>query len=170
VPNHITNIINAESAVIHALLTEEGVDFRRVIPTPEGYIEGNCSHRHASTFAPGPETEPLCWYVWNREHWGTKWNAYSYEVREGDCELKFETAWNHPWPVIEALSRRFPAETIHVRYADEDLGSNLGEYDMRDGQLVGERLITPGSDEANDFACLLVHGQTYDEFEAEWSS
>ena len=59
------------------------------------------------------------WYDWCCEHWGTKWNAHQYSHECG--EVWFETAWSHPYPVIAALSRQFPAEVFSVSYADEEL-------------------------------------------------
>jgi hypothetical protein len=38
--------------------------------------------------------------------------------------------------VLEALSKRFPEDTIEVQYADEDIGSNCGSYSLKDGLVV----------------------------------
>ena len=60
-PNHVTTVIRAaEKAVIHALLTEKGVDFGRVIPPPqtEDYKNDSCSHRHWAL--DGPDPNPTC--------------------------------------------------------------------------------------------------------------
>ena len=68
------------------------------------------------------------WYDWRCAKWGTKWNVCHYRHQGG--EVWFETAWSHPWPVLEALSRQFPDCVFAVSYADEDIGSNAGAYDM----------------------------------------
>lgn len=69
-----------------------------------------------------------------REKWGTKWNAYEQEVSEK--KAKFDTAWSHPAPVILELSKKFPEEQIKVQYADEDLGSNCGQYVIKDEVIL----------------------------------
>lgn len=62
------------------------------------------------------------WYGWSCEYWGTKWNAYD-QGRETETQVYFKTAWNPPFKVIEALSKRFPYEDILLETADEDAGS-----------------------------------------------
>ena len=74
------------------------------------------------------------WYDWRCAKWGTKWNVCHYRHQGG--EVWFETAWSHPWPVLEALSRQFPDCVLTVSYADEDIGSNAGAYDMKGGKLL----------------------------------
>lgn len=91
------------------------------------------------------------WYSWNTANWGTKWNAYSQEAKE-DGAIKFETAWSTPYPVIEALSRKYPEAVISMRYADEDFGHNVGEYTFHGGDLVEETTPEGGSNEAYELA------------------
>lgn len=64
---------------------------------------------------------------WCREHWGTSC-AIDYCLGPGAFEVRFKTAWSHPFPLIKALSRQFPGDVFVVSYADEDLGYNAGEY------------------------------------------
>jgi hypothetical protein len=92
------------------------------------------------------------WHSWSVANWGTKWNAYSQNSDEGSNEISFETAWSTPYPVIEALSRKFPEAVIKVRYADEDFGHNVGEYTFQGGDLVEEYTPEGGSDEAFELA------------------
>lgn len=91
------------------------------------------------------------WHSWNTANWGTKWNAYSHEAKE-DGAIKFETAWSTPYPVIEALSRKFPEAVISMRYADEDFGHNCGEYTFQAGDIVEETTPEGGSNEAYELA------------------
>lgn len=67
------------------------------------------------------------WYSWCCNNWNTKWDAFdsdsefSYSVLgDGSHEtfITFLTAWDAPFPVIEALSEKFPkAEfTLHTSY------------------------------------------------------
>lgn len=136
------------------------VDFAQIIPEPENMFHGGCDGNHPHRDAEGNPLE--CWYSWNVNNWGTKWNAYSVERNEG--EVKFETAWSHPYPVIEALSRRFPEVTFDVRYADEDRGANCGHYTIKDG-VVEEAEMEDGVSWLQ-FAVELW-GQSWEDYQAE---
>ena len=141
-PNHIINVITAPKHVIDALINDEGqVDFSRTIPEPENLERGGCDMRAVGGIH--LDTREVCWYEWNTRNWGTKWNAYSTD-RISDTEVKFETAWSHPEKIIEALTEKFPTETIEVKYADEDLGYNFGHYTVN-GPSILEEHETPES-------------------------
>lgn len=145
------------------MLSEKITDFNMVIPQPVNIETGGCSRQH--------EEGVICWYEWNPENWGTKWNAYdtSLEPKEnGLTELRFDTAWSHPYPVLEKLSKKFPNALIQVSYADEDLGHNIGQYAIKNGERSDLLGIEEGIDEARDFATHIKYGKTYAEFEAEW--
>ena len=92
------------------------------------------------------------WYSWSTSNWGTKWNAYSQNSDEGSNEISFETAWSTPYPVIEALSRKYPEAVISMRFADEDFGHNVGEYTFQAGDIVEETTPEGGSNEAYELA------------------
>lgn len=109
----------------------------------------------------------------NRKAWGTKWNAceQSYDIDSG--KARFDTAWSHPEPVMIALSKRFPEEEIHVRYADEDMGRNCGEYTMKNGEYLKSDFAPSYRDQTEEvkekwrrFACD-VRGRDYDEYYGE---
>lgn len=184
-PNHVTNQITASPEAVRALLrhptaeeiaaspwsdlTPESwvVDFSLLIPTPDDYIAGDCSHRHGLGYKNDPFKN--CWYSWNIRFWGTKWNGYSTLLRggtEGDrAVLRFDTAWSHPFPVIDALSAKFPDETILVEYADGALGQNQGEYEVRGG-AHRYHTVEDGTDAARDHAAHLKYGVSYAELTA----
>jgi len=151
-------------------LPEVHVDFGRIIPEPEDMFHGGCDGHHPHP-KEGGGFYSACWYNWNVEHWGTKWNGYDTEVSatEGDrAVLQFDTAWSHPLPVIVALSQKFPDETLEVMFADEDLGYNLGAYTMRNGEVLSEDDVVPGSDKALELAAQIKYGKSYAELKAEW--
>lgn len=167
-------------ALTRADKTERFVDFERIIPTPDGYENEGCSHNHpfenlfGSAFDLDPKIDehPLCWYPWNIEHWGTKWNAYDSQITEFDTdtwEVRFDTAWSHPGPVVMELSKRFPKELIYVKFADEDLGNNVGAYVIQDGKMDHAPVIE-GSDEALDLASEIKFGRPYAEVREEWDN
>lgn len=57
------------------------------------------------------------WYDWSYNNWGTKWNACRPEitedrVRDGYLEIRFDTAWDKPPPIIDKLFEKFPKLSI----------------------------------------------------------
>jgi hypothetical protein len=92
------------------------------------------------------------WYDWQRNAWGTKWNAYNQEHLENG-DIKFKTAWSTPARLIQTLSEKYPDATFKVRFADEDLGHNVGEYHMKAGDVIVENIPEGGSEDAYMMAC-----------------
>lgn len=152
-------------AKVAEMLTEKITDFNMVIPQPVNIEKGDCSGEH--------DEGVICWRPWSIDNWGTKWNAYSTSIEpqeNGLIELRFDTAWAHPYPVIEKLSKKFPNVLIQVSYADEDLGHNIGQYTIKNDERSDLLGIEEGSDEANDFAAQLKYGKTYTELQKEWET
>lgn len=118
-PNHVKNIIHADKSVLKALINKSGeIDFNEVLPV------------HNAT----------CEFTAQSHLWGTKWNAYEQDIE--DNKLIFTTAWAHPDNVVKTLSLLFPKNLIKVQYADEDLGSNCGFYEIKGGhRIVNQRSI-----------------------------
>ena len=166
-PNHVTTILTAPKEVLDSLYKDEYVDFGTVIPMPDEDDPIFTAER--TDYGGGMVGYSLGGFSpmdWARAHWGTKWNAYDTERRAED-QLKFETAWSHPDPVIIALSEKFPEAEIHVRYADEDLGSNFGEYFLLNGEITQSTEFE--SEEAElDFASQILYGKSYAVVKAEW--
>lgn len=81
------------------------------------------------------------WYEWCIQHWGTKWNAYEMRAVESfdtDDELRFQTAWSAPHPVLRKLAEQFPDIEIEHQWADEDWGRNCGRRVYCDGECTEE--------------------------------
>lgn len=101
------------------------------------------------------ETGYPSWYEWSIKYWGTKWNAY--ETRRVSPSLvKFQTAWSAPLLFFAALAERFPAETLTLRWADEDFGNNVGVVTASDGKVEGGKLTNDSAD-AHALALDLIH-------------
>lgn len=179
-PNWVTNIVTLPPQILNKYLKvltaednprrvgEKFFDFELVIPPPEDYIRGDCSHEHGA-FLGGVDEAPHCWYSWNIREWGTKWNSSDNEISgvEGDlARIRFDTAWSHPYPIIETISKQHPDVPIKVQYADEDLGSNCGTYVMLDGVLVEENMPEYGP-EARNFAAQIKYGKSYADLERD---
>lgn len=154
-PNHVVTEVTAPDEVLDALLVDGDVDFNTLVPSPPNKEAGDCSQNH--------EPGEICWYTWNVDNWGTKWNGYETEREEG--RLLFQTAWSHPLPVIHALSKKFPNVEIHVRYADEDLGHSCATYALLDRSVTAYAELS-GSEAGLEMACEL-HGQNFKEVLAE---
>lgn len=174
-PNHVTNIIRADQDVLDALCTTDAdgkkiVDFNTVVPMPDSIDRGSIDFARYN--------DPTAWLRWSMDHWGTKWNAYGQQSGQANADdLRFETAWSHPEPVISALHALFPDREIQVAYADEDAGYNLGVYALRPGPRflrTVSALIAPGTPEAINLAHLIATGETDAEYrrgfgDPDWS-
>lgn len=146
-------------------LPDRFVDFELVAPSPPNKETDGCNDQH--------EPGVICWYKWNIENWGTKWNGYDtvVEPQPGDlCQLQFDTAWAHPIQIVVALSTMFPEDVLEVRWADEDLGYNVGSYKIKGGVEYDVKQPDGGSPEALELAAHIKHGKTYAEVKAEWES
>lgn len=75
------------------------------------------------------------WYDWRISKWGTKWNAKDTEVISDDM-IGFETAWSAPIPVIRKLSEKYPDRVVMLEWADEDMGFNVGQIALQNGDLA----------------------------------
>ncbi len=106
-------------------------DFHQVLDMLRNYRA--CGYLHIMDFA--------------RNEWGTQWNARE-TLRVSDNVIEFETPWDCPKPVLVKLSLKFPDDHINVKYADEDLGSNCGSYDLLNGEVHNES-IAPNWREMN---------------------
>ena len=116
-PNHVINelvfrnVCRAEQeAILAATSDAEGkVDFGILVPEPLNIWKGNVSSEHDRAFG-------RTGLDWNRQNWGTKWNAYSHKPTEqsGDTLiLRFETAWSPPYPWLAALLNKFSLPFEH---------------------------------------------------------
>ena len=97
------------------------------------------------------------WYEWCYEHWNTKWNAYEcLTVDPMERKLEFLTAWASVPPIVEAISRKFPDALITYRWADENIGYNVGEVVLQGGQYLEDRSPVEGSKEAFELAADIM--------------
>lgn len=103
------------------------------------------------------------WYGWCNAHWGTKWNAYDCTHNNTAHEFEFLTAWCSPEPVIKKISERFPDITIVHRWADEDVGYNVGEREYLAGKVTLDDYITEGSTEAYELAADILGLDLYED-------
>lgn len=86
------------------------------------------------------QTGYMTWFDWQRGVWGTKWNAYNFG-RVSEYIVEFDTAWNAPHPVIEALAGTLKTQFLH-EWADEDTGHNVGCRQYRDDGLFSSEELS----------------------------
>lgn len=116
-PNHVTNRIIFPADLADRVRTECFRDnhftFESLIPSPPYKYEGSLTAQDEKDF-------PCNWLTWNKEHWGTKWDAYkSSLVVEGDkAILTFDTAWSPPRPVIVAFANKYQCEFTFKSYCE----------------------------------------------------
>lgn len=94
------------------------------------------------------------WYDWCIKNWGTKWNALDAYV-EGNT-IGFETAWSGVPELISKVSERFPKVAFKYRWADEDFGCNLGEYNFKVGVVISSYIPDACSEEAYEMAADIL--------------
>jgi hypothetical protein len=72
----------------------EQLDFEAVVPIPPDMIDDE-------------GRVPRDWVC---EHWGTKWNADDFHMKDslGCIEMHFDTAWSPPVPIYTRLAEMFP--------------------------------------------------------------
>ena len=132
-PNHISNVLT---------ITGEKTDIKKLIQK----VRGKKSDFSFESFFPMPEhidpnesSAAPAWYDWRVANWGTKWDCYEVSSisMEGDSIiLSFQTAWSTPVPAFIKLSTLFPDVTIVCEFADEDMGCNVGQYNIKNGEVI----------------------------------
>lgn len=50
--------------------------------------------------------------------------------------IHFQTAWCIPEPIYVTLSQKFPDAIFDIEFADEDTGSNCGNFSLQNGDMV----------------------------------
>ena len=147
-PNHVRNrltIPNIEDAqeAFGFMGADEGVfDFEQICPIPPHVWRGNVNDPIAKIF--GAKSKMLgdfefvdvfdsgdTWLPWCCEHWGTKWNSYSFK-RVSETIVEFETAWYSVPRIILLLANKFGIYEFIYEWADEDFGSNTGRITGED--------------------------------------
>lgn len=116
-PNHVINEIifrgvrdEQQEAILAATCNAEGlVDFEILVPMPLNIWWGNVGTQHEKAFG----ATGLDW-AWS--NWGTKWNAYSHkpiERTDDALTLRFETAWQPPYPWLAAVFNKLSLPFEH---------------------------------------------------------
>ena len=125
-------------------------DFNNVIPMPNELSDTVSGSENAKPEWQKKRSQELIskygadnWYSWSIENWGTKWNAIDTEVeqRDGTLIYRFNTAWDAPRNIAEALLRmqktilqdiNISCEFIHEDGDEEETIIDIeAEYDIK---------------------------------------
>lgn len=74
------------------------------------------------------------WYDWRIANWGTKWNACDTEYDEESEQIKFDTAWSIPYPIITKIAQDNPTVNFDG-YSEEETGW-FDEYKAENGNIL----------------------------------
>jgi len=140
-PNHVYNIltVTGDSRLVERLdkavrsNDEQPFDFNRIVPRPPIVDDTCCGDLDTETESQNPNRN---WYAWNINHWGTKWNAYDFKQAEFGT-YEFYTAWDPPFPVVEALAELFPELRIQIDYREKGFESS-GSVCFENGQALSD--------------------------------
>jgi Ferredoxin-like domain in Api92-like protein len=135
-PKEILDFIRSEESV---------VDFNSIVPMPDDVAARASQQEEAApvlTLGDGTTVKaikyPATWIAeeWNKETWGTKWNARyaAYSAKDPKHAVEFATAWYAPVPVFKALAKRFPDHKI-VIHSDDDNMCYHAIFRLENGQM-----------------------------------
>jgi hypothetical protein len=114
-PNNVRGCLAAIATPDSESEDQRLFDFERVIPLPPDPREKLGLSR----------TEPIDWRRLRIDSWGTKWNAVSVTIErqpdDSGAVIKFDTAWDPPWPILRTLADRFPRLEFDFVYNDIQL-------------------------------------------------
>lgn len=100
------------------------------------------------------------WIDWSNKYWGTEFNALE-TIIVNHNKVKFYTDTNCPYEAITTLSKKFTNVKIKLQWADEDLGYNVGEVYLQNGNVIDSKAPKGGSDEAYEMAMNITNDKFY---------
>jgi hypothetical protein len=170
-PNHITNFLIVEGKAVENVLSfikgkDTLFDFDKIKPMPKELKNTSFPISKAVDKVKKELIEKYGahnWYEWCLQNWGTKWNSYESSTIS-DNELYFLTAWSPPIRVIMELSKKFPENTFTLKYADEDIGSNVGKVTIKNEKYIHKIQPACGSKEAYEMAFKILGDDFADDF------
>lgn len=140
--------------VEHVKLDDQPLSFEKIIPYPPGIFRGNLSLDDRAN-------NPLNWYDFNCQNWGTKWDAVfnneplvafgtdtadlnhnrndlaleTHTPTEPTAVYQFDTAWSPPMPIVDAIAEACPDMDVKLIWGEP--GSDVGGQTLyRRGELI----------------------------------
>ena len=74
---------------------------------------------------------------------------------KGGSEIIFETAWRFPEKIIERLSEMYPDADFQIAWADECIGSNVGEVLYVNSAIIEHDIPTAHRKEAYEMSASI---------------
>jgi len=90
---------------------EASLDFEAITPMPAEILAARGNKTDAVRARALEATGFADWYSWTLAHWGTKWHPSGFAVLNAGpklLDLAFDTAWNSPEPIFQALAAQYP--------------------------------------------------------------
>ena len=120
------------------------VDFNRIAPMPPWVFREATNRDLLKKYG-----EENCSRGWCMKHWGCAQNVLHPEETQrlydnGDT-LRFDTEDNDVWELIQKLSLIFKDVYLDYLWASEDVGSNVGAMQFKDGEILIEFIPASGS-------------------------
>lgn len=150
-----------EGYMYDMIAAHERMDFDRIIPMPD---DVRATLNTNLTMDDMDDTKGRNWYVWCRENWGTKWNAYEFEVQcesDSSIQMVFQSAWNCPLPVIEEMARLFPNLVFMLDTIDEGWDF-WGNQTYSNGELIHDNISCHADKENPVFRTMVRELLGYD--------
>lgn len=147
-PDHIFNKIIFDKRygrkIFRELCPGGQIDFNLLIERPLYVYRGDLTAIEKDDF-------PCNWNTWNREFWGTKWNAYNGSIGFENrlAFIKFCTAWTIPRPVIAAFANKFRIPFTFKYYDEGEFHSGIEEW-ATDPRNPSEKIVVRISKNEND--------------------
>lgn len=110
--------------------------------------------------------EENCARGWCLANWGTPQNALhpekSAKEYDGGTSIRFDTEDREVRELVRKLSLIFKDVHLDYLWASEDVGSNVGAAQYRDGEAIIEFIPTPGTRAAVEKALDILGGRAAD--------
>ena len=101
------------------------------------------------------------WEKWAIQHWGTKCDVQGTTSLGKPNMVKFWTCDETPFEAMLTLSKKFPNVKLKIQFADEDLGVNVGEYTLDNGEKINDNIPEALSDEAYEMSMYITEDFYY---------
>ena len=107
---------------------EAVLDFNKVLPEPD-YKKPKKDGTHNNGVQKELHNVMPDWWNWRNDNWGTKWNlvphhdgdltAYNIDAGEDSISMSFDTAWEPPNGIYNAIVDRYPSLDINWFYRED---------------------------------------------------
>ncbi len=167
----IRNILNiqgskAQAAALLDFVSNQqfgwgSIDFNQVTPMPPWVYRQPTNLTLLEKYG-----EENCARGWCLENWGTPQNALhperSAKEYDGGTVIHFDTEDQEVRELVRKLSLIFKDVNLDYLWASEDVGSNVGAAQYRDGEAIIEYIPTPGTRAAVEKALDILGGRAAD--------